>query len=439
MVSIGYTMVQKIIDKTAFSLYAAVWSLVMPLLKLNRRLAEGYAQRRFRAPLPGPVDVWIQAASVGESYLAWELLKRLEPVEPVGILLTTNTLQGMEILQKAIQEITPQKSSINASAAFFPFDKPGIMRRAAARLDPAVMILLESEMWPGHLRALKEAGCPTLIVNGRMTGRSLKGYLLWPSLWRRLRPAHVLAISEDDARRFGRLFGAERVDVMHNIKFDRLSFDSPDLEEENPLGDLFPPQAPILVLGSVRREEEVPVRHMIQEILQRHPNTVVALFPRHLHRQKSWMTFFDSHRIAWQLRSTIRKAVPPGSVILWDTFGELSQAYRLSSAAFVGGTLAPLGGQNFLEPLTSGVRPVIGPSWENFHWVGQDIVDCGLVRITAGWQEAAEVLSGDIEHPQPAAEVREAARKYIARRQGGTAAACALIEGHLHRRSPGKS
>jgi 3-deoxy-D-manno-octulosonic-acid transferase len=120
---------------------------------------------------------------------------------------------------------------------------------------------------------------------------------------------------------------------------------------------------------------------------------------------------------------------------LWDTFGELSQAYRLATAAFVGGSLAPLGGQNFLEPLISGIRPVIGPYWETFQWVGQDIMDLGLVRVVADWKEAADTLARDVAQPAAAEDVRREARRYIAARQGGTAAAWALIREYLQKKS----
>lgn len=176
------TLLNKIIEKALFSLYALAWGLGIPLLRLNQRLAEGYEQRRFRSP-PAPADIWVQAASVGESLLAHELLKQLNFGRPVRVLVTTNTRQGLEILDQAIEDITPNDRNLTVAATYFPFDKPGIMQRAVAHIRPRVMILLESEMWPAHLAALKKAGCPVIVVNGRMTARSLKGFLRLPSLW----------------------------------------------------------------------------------------------------------------------------------------------------------------------------------------------------------------------------------------------------------------
>jgi 3-deoxy-D-manno-octulosonic-acid transferase len=183
----------------------------------------------------------------------------------------------------------------------------------------------------------------------------------------------------------------------------------------------------------VRQPEEDAVGKIILKLRHRHPDAVIALFPRHLHRLEAWTSFFKAQRLPWCLRSKVDQTVGAGSVVLWDTFGELSHAYRLATAAFVGGSLAPLGGQNFLEPLICGIRPVIGPYWETFQWVGEEIMNLGLVRIVDDWQEAATTLSADMAQPAPAEDIRRQARRYIQGRQGGTAMACALIREYLEK------
>ena len=424
-------MVQFNIEKTAFSVYDLAWRLAIPFLKLNRRLAEGYPQRRFRQRIPAPADLWIQAASVGEAFLAWQLLKQLTTEKPLSVLITTNTRQGMDILEKAIREISSVTPRISAAAAYFPFDKPGIMNRAVGHIRPRVMVLLESEMWPAHLAALKASGCHIVIVNGRMTAKSLKGYLHWPSFWYRLRPDKILAISDKDAQHFGRLFGQQRVEVMSNIKFDRLDLSPESSRSENPLSAIFAPEDRLIVFGSVRRPEEEPVQKVLLEIKRRHPAVTVGLFPRHFQRLDAWMSFLTARKVPWCLRSGIDQPVAPGTVVLWDTYGELTFAYQLAAAAFVGGTLAPLGGQNFLEPLTAGVRPIIGPSWENFHWVGGEIISRELVRVVPDWEAVVDALTDDLKRPPSADRVKSAAYKYVGDRQGGTARACRLIEQYL--------
>ena len=104
----------------------------------------------------------------------------------------------------------------------------------------------------------------------------------------------------------------------------------------------------------------------------------------------------------------------------------------LAKGAFVGGSLAPLGGQNFLEPLMCGIIPVIGPSWENFAWTGQEIVEKGLLKVAANWLEVVHFLVEILEGPHPSENVRRAALRYLKNRQGGTDKACRLIAEYLN-------
>ena len=157
------------------------------------------------------------------------------------------------------------------------------------------------------------------------------------------------------------------------------------------------------------------------------PETVIGLFPRHLHRIKSWQETLNQAGIRWSLRSEAKAPATAGTVIIWDTFGELMLAYKLCKSAFVGGSLAPLGGQNFLEALICGTRPVIGPSWENFIWVGTEIIDAGLLCIAGNWQEVAALLLKDMESSPPRDEIINRSLEYIKKRRGGAERACRAI------------
>ncbi|MCK4485497.1 MAG: 3-deoxy-D-manno-octulosonic acid transferase [Desulfobacterales bacterium] len=423
-----------ITEKTAFLLYDFLWRLVIPALRLNRRLADGFDQRVLKREISGPADLWIQAASVGESFLAWSILKTLYPENPVKIVLTTNTVQGMGILEKAVSDITPNTRGITAETAYFPFDRPSIMKKAVRKIQPRLMVLLETEIWPGHLSALKKSGCKIYVINGRLTEKYVKRYMAWPSLTRSLSPDRILAVSEDDASRFAAIFGKERVSAMPNIKFDRAADSVNTLARQNRVKQIIPADAPFLVLGSVRQEEEDDIEKIIADISGRHPETVIGLFPRHMHRIGVWAKTLDRLKIPWLLRSKTGPPVQKGSVILWDTFGELTMAYQLAAAVFVGGSLAPLGGQNFLEALLCGVIPVIGRYWESFSWVGREIVEQGLLCEVSDWKETADTLAREIEQPPDRKKVQEAALKYVKTRQGGTARACGLITEYLNKR-----
>jgi 3-deoxy-D-manno-octulosonic-acid transferase len=418
--------------KFAFWLYNRIWALLIPFLRFNHRLADGFSQRTLTDFPENGAELWIQAASVGEAFLAVELINNLKLDRALRIRLTSNTRQGLEILKQASEKFNSNNDAIQVEVTYFPFDRPAIMKAAVKQTQPRVMVLLETELWPGLLSALKTHDCKILIINGRLTEKSLTRYLLWPTFWQSLCPDRIFAISETDAMRFARLFGTEDVEVMSNIKFDRIKLVDSVGQIENPIENLLLTAPPFVVLGSVRQTEEPLIEKMISHIFDHHPETVFGLFPRHMHRINHWEHRLTRLHIPYRLRSNTETAVRPGTVLLWDTFGELTLAYEISCAAFVGGSLAPLGGQNFLEALTCGIVPVIGPSWENFAWVGPQIFEQGLVRLANDWREAAQMLIEDIKNPRPPNEVLDQALLYLKKRQGGTNQACRHIEAFLN-------
>ena len=429
--------------RAALGAYGLAWRALLPGLKRNGRLAEGWAERTLASGLPAEADLWLQAASGGEAYLAWELLRHLPEVlaavlaeagspesplrAPLRVLVTTFTSQGLGILKQAQADLAP---GLDLRPAYFPFDLPGPMLRVLDAVRPKAVALLETELWPGLLAACRRRGVPALVLNGRMTEKSLRGYTKLPWLWRSLAPERVLAVSAPDAERFAQTFGQqgrpERVGVMPNIKFDRLRFTAGPEQEPPAFAQLLPPGAPFVILASVRKEEEADVLKIIRGLLAARPGAVIGLFPRHMRWVCVWERTLREAGVGFALRSE-GKTAEPGSVLVWDEFGELGQAFALSCAAFVGGSLADLGGQNFLEPLAHGVVPVTGPSWSNFAWVGREIFEAGIVRLTRDWRGVLAELTALAANTPDRDEVRARAAAYAASRRGGSLAACQAV------------
>ncbi|MEN8243953.1 MAG: glycosyltransferase N-terminal domain-containing protein [Thermodesulfobacteriota bacterium] len=420
------------VEKAAFAIYGLLWRLSLPVLRRNQRLAVGFENRLLKGQLKENAHIWIQAASAGEAYLAWELVKSISRQHRLSVVLTTNTLQGKEILDKAVKDINSGNARVDAQVTYFPFDMPSVMEKAVCSIRPRVMVLLETEIWPGLLLALKRNNSPAVIVNGRITEKSLSRYRIWPALWRSIRPHRILAISNQDAGRFADLFGRRGVATMPNMKFDRVQKKDPAHRLPDIFGSIIvKPGMDFAVLGSVRQEEEADIENILCELKRHRPDAVVGLFPRHMHRVPHWRQALDRLGLPWELRSAMRKPAQAGTVILWDVFGELNKAYQCASTAFVGGSLAPLGGQNFLEPLIVGLKPVIGPHWENFLWIGNQIVDQGLVHQSNSWQDVAKFLVAGLTHPEEKDTIRQKATAYIRKRQGGIQKACELIMKYL--------
>lgn len=443
-----WDIIPVVMDKTdddkwlhiAMRLYDAAWGLGTPLLQLNRRLKDGYTERKTGTGLP-KADIWIQAASGGEAYLAWTLAKHLKPAGPVRILVTTNTRQGLEIIGKAKTGLAASNPDLTLLSGWFPFDRPSTMAQAVSRVAPRLAVLLESELWPGFVSALKRKKCSVVIVNGRMTEKSMSGYLKFPETCKRLRPDRVLAMSAEDRARFRKVFGDKGVSIMSNMKFDRLEITPPELVSNAPLvpdrrnggtSDLARLDGRFLVLGSIREEEEDPVARIIKKVHAMRPDVVTGLFPRHLSRVPHWEKTIRGLGLRCRMRSDPDARVRAGDVVLWDVFGELSMAYGMADAVFVGGSLAPLGGQNFLEPLVHGIPPVIGPHYGNFAWVGEAIFHKKLVIKAANGDAVTDHLIRQLDNPAPRGEISAKARQFITSRQGGTHTACEVIETFLN-------
>ncbi len=409
-------------------LYSLAWRIAIPSLYVSPRIRAGWRQRLLKGYSGGQVDLWIQASSGGEAYLALEILSALAVEGFPRVLVTSGTTQGLDILKKGIEGIDEsRRTSIRITS--FPFDGPGLMDRALRQWSPRTMVLLETELWPGLMAACTKHGVPMVILNGRLSKKSFKAYRCLRGFWRDVRPERVLAVSPGDRDRYCALFGEQGVQMMHNIKFDRMRMDA--IIDQSPVAGMIPRGGPFLVMGSVRKEEERDVVEVLQSVIKAIPETISALFPRHMHRLPAWKRSLNRAGLRWTLRSGIKGDVPRGSIILWDVFGELSSAYAVAQAAFVGGTLRPLGGQNFLEPLGQGVIPCIGPYWEHFAWVGEEIVQKGLVRQVANSRELMDCLVKSLKEPPPRQEVLERARDYVDKRRGGTETACRTINAYL--------
>ena len=406
----------------ALFFYRLLWIVLTPLLRFHKRMKIGYDDRVLKRALPR-ADLWIQAASVGEAYIVEEILLELSSANPLTILVTTNTSQGMDILKK----ITPANTNIILKLHYCPFDHPGLMKQAVTSVQPRLVVLIETELWPGFLSACKKHHIKVCVINGRMTEKSMKGYLRMINFWHDLAPDAILAMSETDRQRYGTVFGDKQTEIMANIKFDRLLRTTTTKTDQKNLSTIITPDTPFLILGSTRTEEEEIISKMIESLLRHNPDVIIGLFPRHMERISTWQQYLTKQNIPFQLRSTISSPVTGGIVILWNTIGELQQGYHRANSAFVGGSLIPLGGQNFLEPLCAGIQPVIGSSWSNFYWVGEEIFQQNLAIRVNNWQEAVNVLLKGLTQPTNHTVVQHKFKEYIQQQQGGTTTACTKI------------
>lgn len=412
----------------AFRAYDQAWIPAQRGLRHHVKLREGFAQRIIREPFRHPVDVWIQAASAGESHLAAMLVERLRRENDLQILATTNTRQGMDILASAAARLQSGADG-GLQTRFCPFDRPTIMQQAVQSLKPRLMVILETELWPGLLFTLRQADIPVVMLNARLQARSLRAYRLWPTLWRLLAPHRILAISRSDAGRLARLFGRGSVETMPNMKFDRIARSGTAIPTTAPPAWTrhLPSTSPFVVLGSIRREEESAVAKIIDHLQHRCPETVIGLFPRHMHRIETWCRRLQTAGQPYLRRSRIDGPIPGGTVVIGDVFGELAKTYAAATTVFVGGSLAPLGGHNFLEPLLSGIAPVVGPHRQAFEWVGLELFRKRLVHAATDWRDVVRRMAAEFTQAADKNKIQRQAMAFFDRHRGGTAQACRVI------------
>jgi 3-deoxy-D-manno-octulosonic-acid transferase len=319
----------------------------------------------------GPV-IWLHAVSVGEVLAALPLARKLKESFPQHrLVISTTTSTG--------QAIARERLTMAGGFFYFPLDWAGPVRRVLRAVQPSLLLILETEIWPNVLRECRRAGVPVAFVNGRISQRSFARYQrvlaasgsLSAFLADVLSNASLFLMqSKLDAGRLLRLGAPEpRVHVTGNLKFDVAP--PADSEFTRWLEQQVAGQErwPVLVAGSVVAGEEQALLAAYDYVQRKWNRTLLILAPRKPERFDAAARIIEED--GWRVAR--RSALPPDAslpedadVLLLDSLGELGGLYRLADAAFVGGSLVPSGGHNILEPALFGKAPCFGPSMQNF-------------------------------------------------------------------------
>jgi 3-deoxy-D-manno-octulosonic-acid transferase len=323
------------------------------------RRAVGERLGLYRGAPAMPGALWVHAVSLGETRAAAPLINALRARRPgLRLLLTCSTATGREAGQALLRPGDVQ--------VWLPYDTPGAVRRFLRRFRPALGVLMETEIWPGLLLGAQQAGVPMVLANARLSERSLrKGQRLSPLLGPAVqRLALVLAQTEADAERL-RQAGAPRVEVCGNLKFDMAP--PPALLAR---GQAWRAAAarPMVLAMSTREGEEAPLLAAWQRLPV--PRPLLLLVPRHPQRFDEVAALVGAAGFAVARRSTWGEAPPPealaADVWLGDSMGEMPLYAAAAQVALLGGSFAPLGGQNLIEAAACGCPVVMGPHTFNF-------------------------------------------------------------------------
>ena len=405
------------------ALYTLLWYLLLPWLPLRLwwrgRREPGYRAHigerfgRYGAAAPAARGVvWIHAVSLGETRAVAPLVARIaREVPDATILLTHMTATGREAGRALAGDRVVQ--------VWLPYDVPFAVRAFLARFAPRAGLLVETEVWPNLTAACAAAGVPLLLVNARLSARSLAGYRRFARLTRPMfgALAGVAAQTAADADRLAAA-GATGIAVTGNLKFDAAA--PPGAADAGrALRARFGARRPVLLAASTRDGEEA----LLLDALARRAlpaGTLVVIVPRHPQRFADVAALLAARSVAFVHRSAGTDVPADVRVVLGDTLGELPAYYAAADVAFVGGSLLPLGGQNLLEALAAGTPTLVGPHTFNFTDATQKAVEAGAALRVAD----ADALVGDaaalLSDPARRASMRDAAGTFLAAHRGAT-------------------
>ena len=381
--------------------------------------------------------IWVHAVSVGEVLAAVPLARALKQRFPGRrLVISTTTATG--------QALARERLKFADAIFYFPLDWQGPVRRALAEVNPSLVVVFETEIWPNFLREARRKGTPVVFVNGRISDRSFRSYsrtLQWFGVLLRGFLRQVLEDgtlylmqSEEDAKRVKALGApANRVLVTGNMKYDLAPAD------ENPFVKWLREEmtrsgrSPLLVAGSVMAEEEAAVLEALAVVERKWPQAILVLAPRKPDRFESAAGIVEQSGRVVIRRSQIslddasngtlvRAADKPGSVLLLDSIGELAATYALAGGVFVGGSLEPFGGHNPLEPAVAAKVPIFGSSMDNFREVAKELVAAEAGIVIRSGQELGETWAVLLDDSARDKSMGQAALEFVERNRGATAA-----------------
>ncbi len=345
----------------------------------------------------GTRPIWVHAVSVGEVMAAHPLIRELKKKYPKRkLILSTVTVTGHYTARRRVPE---------ADAVFyFPFDYPCVVRRVIQGINPEVVLVAETELWPNFFRELKRAGIPSALINGRISPHSHKNYLKFKAFFSHVFD-HVSLFcmqSEEDALRIKDI-GAdpEKVLITGNLKFDQKI----PASGSNPV--IIPAGKKVITAGSTHRGEEAALLEIFSRLREKYPELVLILAPRHPERFDEVEGIINSAGYECQRRTQLRG--PVKDVLLLDTIGELRTFYALCNIAFVGGSLVKVGGHNLLEPAAM-KKPVIFSRYMfNFKEISEALMSSGGGVMVKDKGELYVQLDNLLSEPERAKHMGERA------------------------------
>jgi 3-deoxy-D-manno-octulosonic-acid transferase len=396
----------------------------------NKHYAERWSERLGFISQTFQNTIWIHAVSLGETIAATPLIKKLQQDYPeTAFIITTTTPTGAACAQANFKE--------TATHFYLPYDVPCALNQFIKKIQPQLLIIMETELWPNLLHICRQKQIPIFLANARLSEKSARGYGYFGQLTKEmLQSISVFAIqTQKEAERFKAL-GADsnKIHVTGNIKFDLeipLDLSQRAAELKKILGE----GRPIWVAASTHENEEKIILQAHAEILKTIPDCLLILVPRHRERFKEVETLCHQEKFAVVLRTENQACTPNTQVFLGDTMGELLLFYAVAELAFVGGSLVKVGGHNPLEPAALGLPVLMGSHVFNFESICEALKKSNALLQIEDTSHAAQSLAEKIialfNNPVQREAMGQQAREFVLQNRGSLVKHIQLIKAML--------
>lgn len=301
---------------------------------------------------------WLHGASVGESISMLPLINKiLETYPDSHVMVTTGTVTSADVMQKRLPE--------RAFHQFIPIDNPIFTTRFVKYWHPDVALWFESEFWPAVLSSIKRKNIPLILINGRISNKTFKRWQQFDFVCKELLGCFTMCLgqSEEDAYRL-RVLGAKESVCLGNLKYAGLPLPIDEKAKKDLLKQIG--SRKLWLASSTHDDEEIRIAKVHKRLKEKFPDLLTIIVPRHPNRGAEVAEEINKLDLTTALRSKGEKLTTKTDIYIGDTIGEMGLWYSIAKIVFIGGSLIPHGGQNFIEPSRVRDAVLVGPHMHNF-------------------------------------------------------------------------
>ena len=411
----------------SFIIYLLIPFVVLRLFWLGFRNPDYRRRWKERFGFPDKITshdkiIWLHAVSVGEVQASRPLVNALlEEYSDYKILVTTMTPTGADSVNQYFGD--------SVKHLYLPYDLPVAVKHFISVIEPSILIVMETELWPNLFHYCHKKNIPVIVVNARMSEKSAKGYRRFSSFTHSTleNVSLVIAQGNKDAERMIALgVDKDKVSVTGNLKFD-IHLPHSVTEQAQALRRYLSVNRPVWIAASTHEGEEKIILDAFDKVLPLQPQCLLVIVPRHPGRAAGVRELCTRRNFKVLCKSDNKECDENVKIFILDTLGELPMYYAAADVAFVGGSLTEIGGHNMLEPASLGLPVIMGPHVFNFQEISQLLLDEGAAWKVTNSDELSSRVSSLLGDANLRHSIGELGRNIIMKNRGNVEKIMELI------------